>query len=65
MTTQHGGEHHRRRLPTRLRRLRPDRLLPKETRGHLRNVAREQFLALRSLLDAGIARMDRDEGKRP
>lgn len=65
MSTQHGVEHaRRRRLQARLRRLRPSRLLPKEAQAHLRNVAREQLLAVRSLLDAGIARLERPGGKR-
>lgn len=57
-------EQGRPRLIARLRRLRTKRLLPKATRRHLRNVAREQLLAVRSLLDAGIARLEPPEGKR-
>ena len=35
--------------------------LPKETRDHLRAARREQLLALRSLLDQAIERLEKDE----
>lgn len=35
--------------------------LPKETRDHLRAARREQLLALRSLLDTGIERLEKEE----
>jgi len=35
--------------------------LPKETRDHLRVARREQLLALRSLLDLAIERLDKPE----
>ena len=66
MSTHPGSQHsRRRRWQARLRRLRTARLLPAETRFHLRNVAREQLLAARSLLDAAITRLERPEGKGP
>ena len=43
---------------TLLWRVRP-RILPQETRRHLRNAARENILAVRSLLDAAIKRSER------
>ena len=65
MTRQHGIRGGRQLgIRARLGRLRPAQMLPKETRRHLRNVAREQLLALRSLLDAGIARLEETGGKR-
>ncbi len=39
----------------------PSRLLPAETRRHLRNANREQLLALRSLIDAAAARLEERE----
>lgn len=63
MATEHTGGHSKRRLAARLRRLSPARLLPEETRSHLRNATREQLLALRSVLDAAIARLERSERK--
>ena len=44
-------------------RVRP-RILPQETRRHLRNAARENILAVRSLLDAAIERSERRERRR-
>ena len=35
------------------------RLLPSETRAHLRNATRENLLAVRSLFDVAIARSER------
>lgn len=35
--------------------------LPKETRDHLRAARREQLLALRSLLDQAIERLEKEE----
>lgn len=52
---------YRRRLRREVGRFNPARLLPTETRGHLRNAAREQLLAVRSILDAVIARLERPE----
>ncbi len=48
-----------------LRRFRPSRLLPYETRVHLNNAGREELLAIRSLLDAAIARLESRERSRP
>ena len=65
MSAQHTTEHSRQRgLGARLRRLRPRRVLPRETQLHLRSATREQLLALRSLLDAAIHRLEQGGGKR-
>ena len=62
MTTRHHDhEPTRRRLRARLARLSPARALPEETARHLRNAGREQLLAVRSLLDAVIARLERTD----
>lgn len=55
----------RRGIRSRLRRVQPVRLIPPETRVHLRNAGREQLLAVRSVLDAAIERLDRRGGRRP
>lgn len=66
MDTHVGHERSRRRgRLARIAALSPARLLPQETRAHLRNATREQLLALRSVLDAVIARLERPEGKEP
>ena len=39
-------------------------ILPADARKHLRTAGREQLLAARSILDAWIARMDRDQDDR-
>lgn len=49
------------RLPSVSRLLRT--FLPHETVTHLRNAQREQMLAMRSLLDASIQRLDEDEAR--
>ena len=38
--------------------------LPKETRSHLRAARREQILAMRSILDTAIDRIDKEEKPR-
>ncbi|MHB0869003.1 MAG: hypothetical protein ACYC66_15870 [Chloroflexota bacterium] len=38
-------------------------LVPREFREHMKAAQREQMLALRSLLDAAIGRMERGEGE--
>jgi hypothetical protein len=38
--------------------------LPKETRGHLQAARREHLLALRSLLDQAIERLEKEEKPR-
>lgn len=55
---------YRSRLAARLRRFDPVARLPEQTRAHLRAARREQLLALRSLLDAAIARLERRTGER-
>ncbi len=57
MNPTHGHVTRHRRLRDRLGRLSPARLLPPEARAHLWNAQREELLALRSLLDAAIARL--------
>lgn len=65
MTTQRAQERTRRgRLRARIGRLDPTRLLPTETVVHLRKANREGLLAVRSLLDALIARLEREERTR-
>lgn len=49
------------RIPSMTRLLRT--FLPPETVTHLRNAQREQMLAVRSLLDASIQRLDEDEAR--
>jgi len=49
----------------RLRSLLTGGLLPSETREHLRNARRDQLLAVRSLLDALISRMERGKEGTP
>ena len=44
-----------------LDRLRPEHILPEETYGHLQQAGREQLLAIRSLIDALIDRLDPSE----
>lgn len=59
MSTQAGHRRtNRHGMRARLGALNPLRLLPEETTAHLRNAAREQLLAVRSLLDAAIARLE-------
>lgn len=41
------------------------RLLPSETRQHLRNARREQLLAMRSFLDSWIEREERGDADLP
>lgn len=67
MTTQRTAHTRSSRLDirSRLRRANPARTLPIETRSHLRNASREQLLAVRSILDAAIQRMDQRGSKRP
>lgn len=65
MATQRATERTRRsRLRARAGRLDPARLLPAETVAHLRTASREELLAVRSLLDALIARLEREERAR-
>lgn len=65
MSTRTAAEHRRmHRLRVRLRRISPLRRVPKEARSHLRGAAREQLLAVRSLLDAALARLERQDGIR-
>ncbi len=40
------------------------RLLPSDTRGHLRAARKEQLLAVRSIIDHAIARVDRTPPER-
>ena len=40
------------------------RLLPESTRGHLRNANKEFLLALRTVLDRSIERMEGEEGEK-
>ena len=40
------------------------KILPKETRGHIRAARKETLLALRSIIDAAIGRMEEAEKKR-
>lgn len=62
MTTPRAAERTRRsRLRARVGRLDPARLLPAEAVAHLRKASREELLAVRSLLDALIARLEREE----
>lgn len=62
MMTHHGAEHTRTgRLRARLRRPRLTWLVPKEAQAHLQGAAREQLLAVRSLLDAAIDRLERQQ----
>lgn len=56
---------HRRGLWGRLERLRPERLLPEPTYAHLRSAGREELLAVRSLVDALIDRLDLGEDDEP
>ncbi|MBI4498072.1 MAG: hypothetical protein HY689_09260 [Chloroflexi bacterium] len=66
MSTGQGSDpFRRRRLRERLRRLRPAGLLPQETQAHLWYAGREQLLAVRSLLDTLIARLEPEKEERP
>ena len=42
-----------------------DALLPAEVRGHMRAARKEQLLAMRSMVDIWIARVDRKPDERP
>src|SRR6188472_3354251 len=42
-----------------------DALLPAEVRGHMRAARKEQLLAIRSMVDIWIARVDRKPEERP
>lgn len=65
MVTQRATERARRSGPrARVGRLDPARLLPVETVAHLRNASREERLAVHSLFDVPIARLESEEGTR-
>lgn len=65
MATQRATERTRRSRPrARVGRLDPARLLPAETVAQVRNASREERLAVCSLLDALIARLEHEEGTR-
>lgn len=65
MNAQRTHESSRQQGRRRLRRLNPVGWLPRETRAHARQAGVEEFLALRGLLDAAIARLQRREGDQP